>query len=340
LVALASCAAVLIGIALPAAVTGAPGGRRASLSAQRTQLERRSHNALLELYSIETRLERAKARVALLDGQKVRLARESASARTGLRLAQRAIAATRRALGARARALYESGDTNDPIAIMLGAQSIDDAVTRLETIRQIANQQSLILRRAQQTQSELSRLKNDLARREAELNRLRGAAQASVQNLEDARAARGDTIHRLSSQRALTNRQLANLSTQATHAATKSLQTESKSTATHTTTTTATSGGTPPSTGGSVTKGQHLTVSATSYCLTGSTASGLPVGPGIMATDPSVIPLGTRAYVPGYGNAVAADTGSAVNGLTIDLWVASCKKAAAYGRQTLTITIL
>jgi len=93
----------------------------------------------------------------------------------------------------------------------------------------------------------------------------------------------------------------------------------------------------PPS---PVVKGQKLTVSATCYCLGGSTASGLPVGPGIMATDPSVIPLGTRAYVPGYGNAVAADTGGAVKGLTIDLWVSSCKKAAAYGRQTLTITIL
>jgi 3D (Asp-Asp-Asp) domain-containing protein len=329
---------VLIAIELPAAVTGAPAGRRASLSARRTQLDRRSHNALLELYSIETRLERAKARAAALDAQKAQLERESASTRVSLHLAQHSIAATRRVLGARARALYESGDINDPVAIMLGAQSIDDAVSRLETIRQIANQQNLILRRAQQTQAKLSRLKADLARREGELGRLRGAAQASVQSLEGARAARSDTIHRLSSQRALTNHQLANLSTQATHAATKSLQTESQPTTTSTTTTTPS--GTSASTGGSVEKGQYLTVSATCYCLTGSTASGLPVGPGIMATDPSVIPLGTRAYVPGYGNAVAADTGSAVTGLSIDLWVASCKKAAAYGRQTLTITIL
>ncbi|MHB8060845.1 MAG: hypothetical protein ACYDHO_08445, partial [Gaiellaceae bacterium] len=98
LVALASCAAVLIAIALPAAVTGAPGGGRASLSAQRSQLERRSRGALLELYSIETRLERAKAQVTQLDAQKAELERESASARTSLRLAQHAIDATRKAL--------------------------------------------------------------------------------------------------------------------------------------------------------------------------------------------------------------------------------------------------
>ena len=339
LVALASCAAVLIGIALPAAVTGAPGGQSgASLSARRTQLERRSQSALLELYSIETRLERARARIALLDAQKASLERESASARTSLRLAQRVITVTQRNLGDRERALYESGDVNDPIAIMLGARSIDDAVTRLESIRQIADQQNLVLRRTRQAQTRLLRLKANLTRRRAALDRLRGEALASAQNLEAARSAKAGTIHQLRTASALTSRQLASLSTQATRAAATSLKAEGRSTPAHTTA--STSGTTPSPSGGSLTTGQHLTVSATCYCLRGSTASGLPVGPGIIATDPSVIPLGTRVSVPGYGNAVAADTGSAVKGLTIDLWVASCAKASAYGRQTLTITIL
>jgi 3D (Asp-Asp-Asp) domain-containing protein len=219
---------------------------------------------------------------------------------------------------------------------MLGAESIDDAVTRLENIEQIVNQQNSILRQAQSAQTKLLRLRANLAQRKATLDRLRGAAEASAQSLETARSAKANTIHRLSSERALTNRQLANLSAQATKAATTSIKTESQSTSTSTTT----SGTTPPPSGGSLEKGQKLTVSATCYCLRGSTASGLPVGPGIIATDPSVIPLGTRVYVPGYGNAVAADTGSAVKGLTIDLWVASCAKASAYGRQTLTIEIL
>jgi cystine transport system substrate-binding protein len=338
-VALALCAAVLIGIALPAAMTGASGSQRAgSLSAQRDQLGRRSRDALLELYSIETRLERAKTRIASLGAEKAQLERESASTRTSLRLAKRVIAATKRSLGARARALYESGGLNDPIAIMFGAESIDDAVTRLESVRQIANQENLILQRTRQTQARLLHLKADLARRQAELDQLRGAALTSARSLEAARSNKADTIHRLTSERALTARQLASLSTQATKAATKSIATESPSKPAPPTTTT--TGTTSPPLGGSLAKGQQLTVSATCYCLKGSTASGLPVGPGIIATDPSVIPLGTRVSVPGYGNAVAADTGSAVNGLTIDLWVESCAKASAYGRQTLTITIL
>ena len=49
------------------------------------------------------------------------------------------------------------------------------------------------------------------------------------------------------------------------------------------------------------------------------TATGLRVNYGIVAVDPSVIPLGTRMCVPGYGMAVAADTGGGVRGYMIDL---------------------
>jgi uncharacterized protein YabE (DUF348 family) len=51
----------------------------------------------------------------------------------------------------------------------------------------------------------------------------------------------------------------------------------------------------------------------------GIAATGVPVCRGIVAVDPSVIPLGSRIYVPGYGEAVAADTGWAVVGNIIDL---------------------
>ncbi|OGO52154.1 MAG: hypothetical protein A2148_09735, partial [Chloroflexi bacterium RBG_16_68_14] len=51
----------------------------------------------------------------------------------------------------------------------------------------------------------------------------------------------------------------------------------------------------------------------------GITATGVPVARGIVAVDPSVIPLGTRLYIPGYGYAVAADTGGGIRGNMIDL---------------------
>ncbi|MBA2383376.1 MAG: hypothetical protein H0V68_01750, partial [Actinobacteria bacterium] len=85
--------------------------------------------------------------------------------------------------------------------------------------------------------------------------------------------------------------------------------------------------------------GTTLTVTSTAYVLRGRTASGLPTGPGIVAVDPSVIPLGTRMTVPGYGEAIAADTGGAVIGNTIDLWVATLEEAHRWGRRTITITL-
>ena len=50
-----------------------------------------------------------------------------------------------------------------------------------------------------------------------------------------------------------------------------------------------------------------------------------------------MIPLGTRFDVPGYGRCVAADTGSAVVGAKIDIWMPDAR-AAVYGSQTITIT--
>jgi 3D (Asp-Asp-Asp) domain-containing protein len=84
---------------------------------------------------------------------------------------------------------------------------------------------------------------------------------------------------------------------------------------------------------------QALVVDAVAYHLPGRTASGLPVGVGVIAVDPSVIPLGTRVFVPGYGPAVAADTGAAIKGNIIDLWMPSTAAARAWGRRTITITV-
>jgi 3D (Asp-Asp-Asp) domain-containing protein len=91
----------------------------------------------------------------------------------------------------------------------------------------------------------------------------------------------------------------------------------------------------PPAPAGSRT----ITVVATGYSLPGSTSTGLPVGWGVAAVDPSVIPLGTHMIVPGYGVAIAADTGGSVVGSTIDLWFPTIRQANAWGRRTVTVAL-
>lgn len=65
----------------------------------------------------------------------------------------------------------------------------------------------------------------------------------------------------------------------------------------------------------------------------GYTYTGLLAGPGVVAVDPEVIPLGTRLYIPGYGEAIAADIGGAIKGYRIDLGFETVKEAREYGRQ-------
>jgi 3D (Asp-Asp-Asp) domain-containing protein len=72
----------------------------------------------------------------------------------------------------------------------------------------------------------------------------------------------------------------------------------------------------------------------------GVTASGRRAGYGVVAVDPRVIPLGTRLFIPGYGYAVAGDTGSAIKGNRIDLGFATYAEAVRFGRQTVTVYIL
>ena len=69
----------------------------------------------------------------------------------------------------------------------------------------------------------------------------------------------------------------------------------------------------------------YIDVRATYYNIHGNTASGLPTGNSVMAVDPSVIPLGTYVYVMNdyydMGVKIAADTGGAVKGNIIDIWM-------------------
>jgi 3D (Asp-Asp-Asp) domain-containing protein len=83
----------------------------------------------------------------------------------------------------------------------------------------------------------------------------------------------------------------------------------------------------------------RLKVDAVAYHLPGNTASGLPVGKGVVAVDPKLIPLGTRLFVPGYGRSIAADVGVAIKGRIIDLWMPSTAAARSWGRKTVVITI-
>ena len=80
--------------------------------------------------------------------------------------------------------------------------------------------------------------------------------------------------------------------------------------------------------------------SATAYCFTGRTAMGHPVRRGLIAADPRVLKMGSRVYVSAgqwSGTYLVSDTGGAIKGKKIDIWVPGCSEARKFGRRTVKV---
>ncbi|MBI5555931.1 MAG: hypothetical protein HY920_08795 [Elusimicrobia bacterium] len=99
-----------------------------------------------------------------------------------------------------------------------------------------------------------------------------------------------------------------------------------------------------------LTKAKSMWLTATSYypydpmCYPGGdgihTRLGYILERGLVAVDPKVIPLRTRLYIPGYGYAYAADTGSAIKGKRIDLSLNTKEESEKFGKRTMKVYIL
>ncbi|OIK13050.1 peptidoglycan-binding protein [Bacillus sp. MUM 116] len=94
---------------------------------------------------------------------------------------------------------------------------------------------------------------------------------------------------------------------------------------------------------------KEITVKATAYTAScegcsGITATGINIKANpnkkVIAVDPSVIPLGSKVYVEGYGEAIAGDTGGAIKGNRIDIFIPSEQDAVNFGVKKLKVKIL
>lgn len=88
-----------------------------------------------------------------------------------------------------------------------------------------------------------------------------------------------------------------------------------------------------------------MSMMATAYCDGGTTKSGTQAASGTAAADPAVLPIGTviRFVPPGARRAqtfTIADTGAAVKGREVDVFIADCARAKRFGRQRVLVTIV
>lgn len=98
--------------------------------------------------------------------------------------------------------------------------------------------------------------------------------------------------------------------------------------------------------GGEVRSKRVIECKATAYCLKGRTATGRTTQRGVVAVDPSVIPLGSKLYIETsngsyvYGYAVAADTGGSIKGNKVDLYMETRTECLNFGVRNVKVYIL
>jgi 3D (Asp-Asp-Asp) domain-containing protein len=318
----ASITLVLLGVS--AALAAGP-----SHSSRVRALDSRAHRALLDLYALDTRLHAAHAKLNALDARAAQLRTERQLLALQLGATRRTLVVSQHRLGANLSMLYKQGDVS-ALAVVLSAQSLDDAMTRLDDLNRVADQSRQVVEVTTSAQSRLETLRRSLAVESAELDAALADARTTAASLEAARSERLGFIAGLRRERRV---EVERLEAIARRVETKSASLQAAAAPTMT-------APALPARATAAPAGTHtLTVTSTGYALPGTTATGMPVGWGVVAVDPAVIPLGTKLTIPGYGEGVAADTGEAVRGSTIDLWFPTLAQAHAWGRRTVTITV-
>jgi 3D (Asp-Asp-Asp) domain-containing protein len=316
--------------------SGAPHHQRAAeLRVQAQTLDTRAHRALLDLYALDARLGTARSQLARLEGESTRVQVAQSQLAQQVSAAHQSLVVSEGLFAQHLRDLYEQGEV-DPLAVVLGAQSLDDAVTRLDDLTRMANQNRQMAIATRTAQTRLVRLQATFASHRARVDAALARARQTARDLATAHADRVSYIAGLRREKQLATAKIVALEATAQRVQSKSQTIQQAASPDPPA---GTSPSPPPATTPSQGGGRTMTVVATGYSLLGHTATGLPVGWGVVAVDPSVIPLGTRLTVPGYGDAVAADVGSAVRGAMIDLWFPSLAQARAWGRRTVTITL-
>ncbi|HEY8104111.1 MAG TPA: 3D domain-containing protein [Gaiellaceae bacterium] len=304
-----------------------------ALRAGSSSLEARAHAATLELYALEAELGQARAELERLTAQRTTLERDQALTRKQHAIARKALRVSQARVAELVRALYEQpGHSSDPLAILLGAESLEEALTGLDSLSRAAGENNRIVEQARGAQTRLVALDARLSARESELSGLVAAAKARTGQLEGAAAERSRFVAGLRRQQGLNAARITAIETHARTAESRSAELSPAPAPLAEPTAAAV----PVR---ALAAGRTLTVSSTGYALRGNTATGIPTGPGVVAVDPSVIPLGTRLTIPGYGAGVAADTGGNVHGNVIDVWFPTRQQALAWGRRTVTITL-
>lgn len=234
---------------------------------------------------------------------------------------QQKLADKKSALAARARSMYVNGRVGT-LELLLSTSSIAQYLQRQDDLHKVTAQDTRLIQEVRQQSRDLAGSLSQLKSKKAEVDKVAGELNAKKDALAKTKSDKQALLAKAGPQSAAVEQQ--------TRTVEGKMQTINDST--------------PPAPTGKRT-GRFMTMTATAYSpqepgLDDHTASGMKATKGVVAVDPSVIPLGTRLYVEGYGNAIAGDTGSAIKGNRIDLCFDTLEECNAYGWRTVVVEFL
>jgi peptidoglycan hydrolase CwlO-like protein len=241
-------------------------------------------------------------------------------------------------------ALQQDDNLNLIISVFLESKDLDDFIQRAGAVTTLINADKDILgaqeddlKLIEESKKEIDRQQENLVKEQENLAKQQAELDQNLQK-------RQETLTVMQEKYSAIDQQMAGIQTQLEEAQAKIRQEQAEARARTAATTTASSQQSTPAAAGS---GVEMYVSATAYSHESAgdiTAMGYNIkqNPNIklIAVDPSVIPLGSKVWVEGYGVAIAGDTGGAIKGHKIDVVMPNNAAAIQWGRRTVKIVVL
>lgn len=293
-----------------------------------------------EVNQLKTKIETNEADIA---HAKVVLAKQAAS------LAKRKAYAKERL-----QSLQRSADDRNVVNALLSADSLSDFFNRAYALAVLQtadnhNMDELVqsYHDMQTVQAHLQSSKANLDQEKVQLDQQTAELQTQIEQMKTNLSQSRDQLAKIAQEKSTEEAKLAAQKAAAEKAANERKAAATKTVATAATTDAAASQQADLAGKASGKSGQSIQVQATAYSTAtpglgryGSTGIDLIKNPNCIAVDPSVIPLGSLVMVPGYGYAIAGDTGGAIKGHIIDVHFPTVAQCVSWGRRSITITIV
>lgn len=319
--ALVTALALLI-VAMPALISpGSPG-----VLAQPSRETPRDKDALVrEVVGIDEEINSLSGRLANLEEKSLALKDSIGSVEAEVSGKKKRLSDKRKALSVRVRGIYVNGRANN-IDMLLASSDLSDFLQRADFLKKVTSQDAKLIKSVKAESLELEGSLAELKRRGREVGSLYSELKSKRARLTESRsekrkllAAAGESSEEVQQQSRQVESKMEEINRPA------QAPVPSPKPARH--------------------SGRFMTMVATGYSpqepgLDDHTASGMKATHGVVAVDPSVIPLGTRLNVEGYGYAIAGDTGSAIKGNRIDLCFDTLEEVNSYGWRHITVEIL